>query len=380
MGLHGREKRRNLVQWYRSGRQQRRRLSNFMIGAKTIAMPPRDDRPVSSLPLLRKRSRTPVWLALSWRVLLALGLIGIALAVHWFDRGGLRDNSDGQVSLIDVIYFTMITVTTVGYGDIVPVTDRARLFDTFVVTPVWLFVWLIFLGTAYDFLFKRVWEKWRMRVLQRDLSGHVIVAGHGASGTEAVVELKRRGRSADAIVVIDPQVDALERAECEGTVVLAADATRNATLEAVRVARASAMIVAAGRDDTSILIVLTARRLAPDLPISVVIRSEDNEALATQAGANTVINPASFAGLLLAGSTTGPHLADYMMDLAGLHGAVSLHERPVVANEIGKPLSAIATGMGLRVYRGGTRYGFWQSEVQALEPGDRIIEVVPFER
>ncbi|WP_184505108.1 potassium channel family protein [Sphingomonas endophytica] len=343
-------------------------------------MPPRDDRPVSSLPLLRKRSRTPVWLALSWRVLLALGLIGIALAVHWFDRGGLRDNSDGQVSLIDVIYFTMITVTTVGYGDIVPVTDRARLFDTFVVTPVRLFVWLIFLGTAYDFLFKRVWEKWRMRVLQRDLSGHVIVAGHGASGTEAVVELKRRGRSADAIVVIDPQVDALERAECEGTVVLAADATRNATLEAVRVARASAMIVAAGRDDTSILIVLTARRLAPDLPISVVIRSEDNEALATQAGANTVINPASFAGLLLAGSTTGPHLADYMMDLAGLHGAVSLHERPVVANEIGKPLSAIATGMGLRVYRGGTRYGFWQSEVQALEPGDRIIEVVPFER
>ena len=81
-----------------------------------------------------------MWLALSWRVLLALGLIGIALAVHWFDRAGLGDNVDEQVSLIDVVYFTMITVTTVGYGDIVPVTDRARLFDTFVVTPVRLFV------------------------------------------------------------------------------------------------------------------------------------------------------------------------------------------------------------------------------------------------
>ena len=326
---------------------------------------------------LHRKSRTPVWLTLVWRVLLAFGLIGIALAVHWFDRGGLHDNVDGAISFADVLYFTMITVTTVGYGDIVPVTDRARMFDTFVVTPVRLFVWLIFLGTAYDFVLRRVWEKWRMQSLQRDLNGHVIVAGHGTSGTEAVVELLRRGKSHDAIVVIDPHADAVARAEAEGVMVLEGDASRNATLDAVKVAKASAMIVAAGRDDTSILIVLTARRLAPALPISVVIRSEDNEALAVQAGATTVINPASFAGLLLAGSTSGPHLAEYMMDLAGLHGAVSLRERDVAPGEIGKPLSAITTGAGLRIYRRGQRYGFWQPEAQALVPDDKIIEVLP---
>jgi voltage-gated potassium channel len=143
---------------------------------------------------------------------LALAMIGIALAGHWMDRDGLRDNTDGKVSFVDVVYFTMITVTTVGYGDIVPVTDRARMFDTFVVTPVRLFVWLIFLGTAYDFVLRRVWEKWRMRSLQRDLNGHVIVAGHGTSGTEAVVELLRRGKPHDAIVVIDPHADAVARA------------------------------------------------------------------------------------------------------------------------------------------------------------------------
>jgi len=318
----------------------------------------------------------PVWAALAWRIGLALALISIALAGHWIDRAGLRDNIDGDVSLVDVVYFTMITVTTVGYGDIVPVTDRARLFDTFVVTPVRLFVWLIFLGTAYDFLFKRVWERWRMRVLQRDLRNHVIVAGYGTSGTEAVVELIRRGRRLDEIVAIDASPVAIEAAETRGIMVLEGDATRNATLEAARLARASALIVAAGRDDTSILIVLTARRLAEDLPISVVIRSEDNEALATQAGASTVINPASFAGLLLAGSTTGPHLAEYMMDLAGLHGSVSLHERPVAPQEVGRPLSAITTGMGLRIYREGVRHGFWQEESRSLQPGDLIIEVV----
>ncbi|MHA6717850.1 potassium channel family protein [Sphingomonas sp. RS6] len=331
------------------------------------------------MPILRRRSRTPTWVALGFRVVLALALIGVALAGHWFDRDGLRDNVDGDVSFVDVVYFTMITVTTVGYGDIVPVTDRARMFDTFVVTPVRLFVWLIFLGTAYDFLLRRVWEKWRMRALQRDLSGHVIVAGHGTSGTEAVVELIRRGKPAEAIVVIDPRPGAVARAESEGVMVMEGDATRNATLEAVQLERASALIVAAGRDDTSILIVLTARRIAPQLPISVVIRSEDNEALAVQAGANTVINPASFAGLLLAGSTTGSHLAEYMMDLAGLHGAVSLHERCVRADEIGQPLSAITTGLGLRIYRDDQRYGFWQPEAQSLQPGDQIIEVVPTE-
>lgn len=329
------------------------------------------------MPILRRRGRTPAWVALGWRVIVALALIGVALAGHWIDREGLRDNVDGEVSFVDVVYFTMITITTVGYGDIVPVTDRARMFDTFVVTPVRLFVWLIFLGTAYDFLLRRVWEKWRMRALQRDLSGHVIVAGHGTSGTEAVGELIRRGKPRDTIVVIDPRGDAVVRAEMEGVLVVEGDATRNATLEAVQLSRASALIVAAGRDDTSILIVLTARRIAQDIPISVVIRSEDNEALAVQAGANTVINPASFAGLLLAGSTTGPHLAEYMMDLAGLHGAVSLHERSVAAEEIHRPLSSITTGLGLRIYRHGQRYGFWQPEAQSLEPGDKIIEVVP---
>lgn len=319
----------------------------------------------------------PVWLSLLFRVVIALLLVAIALAGHWFDRDGLRDNVDGAISFADVLYFTMITITTVGYGDIVPVTEQARLFDTFVVTPIRLFIWLIFLGTAYEFLFKQVWERWRMNLIQRGLHDHVVVAGHGTSGAEAVCELIRRGTEPAAIVVIDQNANSLRAAEAKGVNVLDGDATRNATLEAVHVQRARSIIVSAGRDDTSILIVLTARGLAPDVPISVVIRSEDNEALARQAGAETVINPASFAGLLLAGSTHGPHIADYMADLANADGRVTLRERAVEAAEVGRALSEIRTGLGLRIYRGDRAFGFWEPESSQLRDGDQIVEVVP---
>lgn len=326
---------------------------------------------------LYRKSRTPVWLSLVWRVLLAFGLIGVALAGHWFDRDGLRDTVDGAISFADVLYFTMITVNTVGYGDIVPVTQQARMFDTFVVTPIRLFVWLIFLGTAYDFLLKRVWEKWRMKTIQQNLQGHVVVCGYGTSGSEAVSELVRRGADPRTIVVIDQNQAALRVARDCGATVMEGDATRNVALEAVQVAHAKAVIVSAGRDDTSILIVLTARRLAPHIPISVVIRSEDNEAIAQQAGADTVINPASFAGLLLAGSTHGAHLAEYMADLAASGGRVALNERLVTEEEVGKPLASISTGLGHRIYRSNRAFGFWEAEARSLEPGDLIVEVVP---
>ena len=143
---------------------------------------------------------------------------------------------------------------------------------------------------------------------------------------------------------------------------LEGDATRNATLAAVKIERAKCVAVSAGRDDTSILIVLTARGMAPHVPISVVVKAEDNEDLARQAGATTVINPASFAGLLLAGSAHGPHIAEYMADLAATDGSVALREREVTAAEAGRPLSAIGTGLGVRIYRGGRSYGFWDIE------------------
>jgi voltage-gated potassium channel len=326
---------------------------------------------------LRRKSPLPIWAQLGWRAALVAGLLVLTVAVHWFERDGLKDTLDGVISFSDVLYFTMISITTTGYGDIVPITTEARMFDALVVTPIRIFFVLIFIGTAYTFVFRRTWDKWRMKQLQKTLCGHVVVAGFGTSGSEAVDELIARGTAAQDIVVIDASEAALERAESLGCAVVDADATRDKTLQAVRIADAKAMIVTAGRDDTSILITLTARHLAPELPISIAVRNEDNELLARQAGATTVINPVSFAGLLLAGSTQGLHISDYIADLASSSGRVRLAERTVTDNECGKPLADLAQGLGLRIYREGQPYGFWEPEAQALMPGDCIVEILP---
>jgi voltage-gated potassium channel len=326
---------------------------------------------------LRRRSPWPIWVQIGWRVALVLGLLVFTILLHWFERDGLRDNLDGHVSFSDVIYFTMISITTTGYGDVVPVADHTRLFDALVVTPIRIFFVLIFIGTAYTFIFRRTWEKWQMARVQKTLSDHIVVAGFGTSGSEAVDELIARGAKASEIVAIDCALEALVRAEDLGCAILQADATRDKTLQAVHIERARALIISAGSDDTSILITLTARHLAPDLPISVTVRNEDNEVLARQAGATTVINPVSFAGLLLAGSTHGTHIADYIADLASSSGRVQLQERAVRPEECGKPLSAIAEGLGLRVYRAGRPFGFWEPEAASLCDGDVIVEILP---
>ncbi|WP_440590971.1 potassium channel family protein [Sphingobium indicum] len=317
-----------------------------------------------------------MWVDLSWRVGLVVGLISVVLLLHWVGRDGLKDNLDNHISFVDVLYFTTVTVTTVGYGDIVPVTPEARLFESLFVTPIRLFVWLIFLGTAYSLFLRNILYRWRMARIQADLHNHIIVTGFGTSGQEAVHELLARGTDAREIVVIDGSEAALELAEAQGCNILCGDSTRDRTLKDVAIHRARSMIVSAGRDDTSILITLTARHLAPRLPISIVVRNEDNELPARQAGATTVINPVSFAGLLLAGSTSGKHIADYMADLAASGGRVKLNERFVKPDEIGGPLSAITTGLGVRIYRDDRPIGFWEDGARQLQTGDLIIEIV----
>jgi voltage-gated potassium channel len=325
-------------------------------------------------PLQRQGSRD--WNGLAVRLAVACLLVGLAFSLLWFDRDGLRDNVDGHLSFADVVYFTMITVSTVGYGDIIPVSERARLIDAFLITPIRIFLWLIFLGTAAEFLIKHRWEDWRMRQIQRTLHDHIVLAGFGRSGQKTLEELLAAGTEVRRIVVVDDDAERIELAKAAGVAAIRGDATRDEVQKAVQLERASSLIVSCGRDDTSILTVLTARYLAPDVRIAVAIRNHDNEAVAQRAGANIVVNPVSFTGVLLASTSHGQHIAEYLTDLATTEGRIRLREREVTQSEVGQLLKDVSGGRALRLYRGSQVLCSDDAEPSRIEPGDMIVEIV----
>ena len=325
---------------------------------------------------LRRRAPPRPWTQFGIRMAIMFALLVFIVAFHWIERDSLKDNIDGHITFSDVIYFTMISATTTGYGDIVPVTERARLFDALIVTPIRIFFILILAGTAYTFVIKQTWSRWLMRMIQKNLRDHILIAGFGVSNDKAMEELLAGGVPPKRIVVIDKDQQAVDRASECGVAVLLGDASRDETLQAAHVERASALLVSAGRDDSAILIVLTARKLSPSVKISVTIRESDNEDIARQAGADTVINPVSFAGLLLASSLEGPYRAEYLADLATSEGRVELRERVVEAHEVGRSLPEICTGQAVRLIRDGKAHAPSDPSFQRLAPGDRILEII----
>jgi voltage-gated potassium channel len=325
---------------------------------------------------LRRQSRLRPVTQFAIRMAIMIGMIIFIVAFHWIERDSLKDNLDGHVSFSDVIYFTMISATTTGYGDIVPVTERARMFDALIVTPIRVFFLLLLAGTAYTFIIKRTWNRWLMKLIQKNLRDHILIAGFGVSNDKALEELLKRGTPTRRVVVIDSNREALDRAAECGVAVLHGDAARDETLLSAHVDRAAALLVSTGRDDSNILVVLTARKLAPDVKISVTIRESDNEDIARQAGADTVINPVSFSGLLLASSLEGPHRADYIADLATSEGRVMLRERVVAEDEAGRSPTEVCTGQVVRLIRQGRAHAAGDPAFQSLRAGDRILEII----
>ena len=215
-----------------------------------------------------------------------------------------------------------------------------------------------------------------MRQIQRTLHDHVVLAGFGRSGQKALEELLAGGTDVAKIVVIDSDADRIEVAKAAGVATIRGDTTRDEVQKAVHLERASSLIVSCGRDDTSILTVLTSRHRAPAVRIAVAIRNSDNEAVAHQAGANIVVNPVSFTGLLLASTSHGEHIADYLTDLATTEGRMRLREREVTQGEVGQLLKDVSGGRALRLYRGKEILCTHDAEPPRIETGDKIVEIV----
>lgn len=326
--------------------------------------------------LFVKQDRSPERILLN-RLLLLIALVALILAVFWMERAGLRDQLDGHVSFSDVVYFTAVTITTVGYGDIVPVSDSARLLDALLVTPLRLVVWLVFLGTAYEFVLQRWLENRRMNQLHKTLQGHLIVCGYGHSGQSAAQESVARGFAPSQVLVMDRDPARLTLAAEAGHIGLLGDPTREKDLEGAGVAKARAVLLCLGRDDAAVLAVLTVRQLNPTVRIVCNVAENENIKLIQQAGADAVVAPSQVGGYLMADSVDTSHIADYVSDLMRSGGRVRLHQRPVRAQEVGRSMRELHPGLAVRLIRDGQRIGFWENGDSVIRAGDIVLIIEP---
>jgi voltage-gated potassium channel len=318
--------------------------------------------------------------ALLRRVALAVALIVAVTVLQWLDRDGLRDNvhPDRPIGFIDVLYFTVVSLTTVGYGDITPVTDQARLINAVVMTPIRIFLWVLFLGTAYELTMLRLRfrEDRQMKDLHDRLVNHVIVCGYGVTGRAIVDELVAHGQPRKQIVAVDEDEDAVALAAKHGLVALRGDASREALLRAANIEAASAVLVATHRDDSSVLICLTVRSLAPYVQLVASAREEENIKLLYGAGADLVVSPSVSGGRLMGAAIRQQAVPHFLEDLLSFGEGLSLSEQIVRPEEAGlavNELPDLAGSLILGVARGKSHYPFNQLAGLRLQPGDVIV-------
>jgi voltage-gated potassium channel len=312
------------------------------------------------------------------RIGLAVILILAVAVLLWFNREGLRDNShpNRPLGLIDVFYFTVVSLTTVGYGDIIPVTPQARLVNAVLLTPIRVFLWTLFLGTAYELILQRYRERVGMEQLRQRLRGHTIVCGYGVKGRAIVTELLAHGHARDHIVVIDPDEVAAQEAAAEGLVALRGDASAEAILNAAVVERAGHVLAAPSRDDACVLICLTVRTLAPAVRMVAAAREEENVKLLYKAGADVVVAPSVSGGRLMATAVRQRAVTSFLEDLLEFGRGLDTGERVVRPEEAGRRVSDLpdlADKLVLGLDRGGERYPFHRLGQVTLQPGDVIV-------
>ncbi|MGY2703115.1 potassium channel family protein [Nocardioides sp. HB32] len=326
---------------------------------------------------LPDRGRSPWW-ELSRRLLLAVViLVGTVLLVY-LDRDAYHDANDptGHVDLVDSIYYSTVTLSTTGYGDIAPVAPHARMINAFVVTPLRIAFLVLLIGTTLEVLASQGREMFRVARWRKHMAAHVVVIGYGTKGRAAVDTLVNNGIDRESIVVVDPGAAALQEAHADGLAVVTGDATRQDVLRRAGVKDANQVIITTNRDDSNVLATLTVRQLNPDVWIVAAVREQENVALMRQSGANSVITSSDAVGRLLGLSSLSPTLGSVMEDLLTYGEGLEVAERDLLVSEVGRQPQSLPDQV-IAVVRDEKVYRYFDPVVTLLARGDRLIVVRP---
>ncbi|MBB4673897.1 potassium channel family protein [Crossiella cryophila] len=308
------------------------------------------------------------------RVIGASIALAVTVVIVYLDREGYRDVDENGLTLLDSIYYATVSLSTTGYGDITPISPTARLTNILVITPLRVLFLIVLVGTTLEVLTERSRQAFKIQKWRANVRDHVVVIGYGTKGRSSVSALLGDGVDPGNIVVVDTDHESLEAATQQKLVTVHGSGTRSDVLRIAGVPQAKAVVVATNRDDTAVLVTLTARELAPTAQIVASVREAENVHLLRQSGADSVVVSSETAGRLLGMATTTPSIVEMFEDLLTPDAGLAIAERDVEPNEIGgspRHISDIVLG----VVRGGQLYRVDAAEADAIEAGDRLLYV-----
>lgn len=313
--------------------------------------------------------------AIRRRLALALGAIVFVAIVTYLDRDGFVDTQGNEIGLLESFYYSTVSVTTTGYGDIVPATDRARLLTTLLVTPARILFLIVLVGTTVELLVSRQRDELRISRWRKKLRGHTIICGFGVKGRAALESLLAQGADPKQIVAIDTDPRALESAETLGIASIAGDASRVEVLSQAAVGQADTVVVAPNRDDAAVLITLTARQANSGATVVASVREQENVPLLEQSGADSVIVSSAAAGRLLGVAALHPRTATVLEDLLEIGRGLDLAERLIEPAEAGPRSNLNETRPVIGVIRQGSLIALDDPAADRIQAGDRLILV-----
>ncbi len=241
--------------------------------------------------------------------LVVLPAIGVA-GFHWIEGW----------SFVDALYMTVITLSTVGFAEVHPLSTAGRYFTMGLILMGGIFA-AFALSSLAHFLFagewRQHWENRRRIYMLEKLKGHIIVCGYGRVGRNVVSELKAEGL---AYVIIDLNAEKIAQLAADGHLSVLGDAANESKLKEAGIDRAFGLVAAAKSDAENVFIVLTSRSLRADLSIVARADVEESEPKLLRAGANRVILPYHITGRRLVTMLVRPHVADFLDEVSHTSG------------------------------------------------------------
>ena len=261
------------------------------------------------------------------RIYLAIALSTFSLIIGMAGFMGIE-----HFRPVEAFYMTIITISTVGFGELHPFSDAGRLFVSFYILYN-LFVVAFLVSVVSTFIFdgelRKLFHMFRTDQEIKRFSGHVIVCGFGRNGRKAYQELRANG----ARVVVIEQSEELLRDLSDGrsgedydgdgvaggTILsVVGDATTDLILEKAGVARATALITALPRDADNVFVTLSARALNPRLNIIARASYKTSESKLMSAGATSVVMPDEIGGSHMANLVVRPEVIRFLDLISGL--------------------------------------------------------------